>query len=152
MVTSRGWSHTPISPVKPSISWTLFHPCPPSEMVQPIPPHPPSVCHSRSLSLGFAPPTHTLCKCQSSETEREREESRRLCLLRKLSTASSASLLKQGVCVCALTDTRSLIWVAERESKKGFVLREDCVWRRKERWKKNILFLLYRFLTSTACG
>lgn len=74
-----------------------------------------SVILSRSLSLGFAPPTHTLCKCQSSETERERE-SRRLCLLRKLSAASSAGLLKQGVrvCVCAHRHTQSDLSGRER--------------------------------------
>lgn len=73
------WSPPRAGTTHPSLLWNhpsleLYStPCPPSEMVQPIPPHPPSICHSHLLSLGFAPPTHTLCKCQSSETERERE-------------------------------------------------------------------------------
>lgn len=70
LITSWGWSHTPISPVQPSISWLLLHP--PVHLQKWFSPHLPSVCLSCSLSLGFAPPTHTLCKCQSSETERER--------------------------------------------------------------------------------
>lgn len=70
---------------------------------------------------------------------RERE-SRRLCLLRKLSAASSAGLLKQGVCVCA----------REREQEE-FCTEKSAFEEEKnrERGEKSILNL---FLASTACG
>lgn len=137
LISSWGWSHMPVSTVKSFISWPLLHPQSTfrnGSAHTSIPS--PSLCLSFLLAQPGICSSHTHLMQMPKLRIRERE-SRRLCLLRKLSAASSAGLLKQGVCVCA------------RES---FALREKCIWRREEqrmRWKTSILNL---FLASTACG
>lgn len=65
-------------------------------MVQPTPP----LCLSFLLAQPGICSSHTHLMQMPKLRNRERErESRRLCLLRKRSAASSAGLLKQGVCV-----------------------------------------------------
>lgn len=146
LITFRVCSRTPFSPVKLSISWFLLHPqstfrngsahtSMPSSLPMPVF----LVGSAWDLLLPHTP--YANAKAQKPR----KRESRRLCLLRKLSTASSAGLLKQGVCA-------RTVWSGGRESKKGFALREECVWRRevqRKRWRDNFLLL---FLTLFARG
>lgn len=109
LISSWGWSHTPISPVKPSISWPLFYPQSTfrNGLAHTSIPSP-SLCLSFLLAQPGICSSHTHLMQMPKLRIRERE-SRRLCLLRKLSAASSASLLKQGVCVCARERARRVL-------------------------------------------
>lgn len=101
LISSWGWSHMPVSTVKSFISWPLLHPQSTfrnGSAHTSIPS--PSLCLSFLLAQPGICSSHTHLMQMPKLRIRERE-SRRLCLLRKLSAASSAGLLKQGVCVCA---------------------------------------------------
>lgn len=88
---------------------------------------------------------------QMAKLRNRERESRRLCLLRKPSAASSAALLKQGVCACARTQTHLQSDLSDEREKR--VLRRKRLRTarlRRKRWR-NILFLLQHFFPPSAC-
>lgn len=137
LITSWGWSHTPISPVKPSISWLLLHPQSTfrngSAHTSPL-----SVFLARSAWDLLLP--HTPYANAKAQKPRERERVGGFVYL-----GSWVQLVLQAY--------SNKVFVREKARR-----REKCIWRREEQrtkiWveKKNILFLLYLSLISTDCG